>query len=103
MPESLYIVVATFEYDSTCVETKLLGTCPYTCGAFNLMEDFDYKKYVAKVCPGVLRHEHVVKEFGHDKDTGKMFYSETHYLENGKPEETDMNHEATVIFNIFEA
>jgi len=103
MPEKLFIVVATFEYDGTCIETKFLGTCPCSCGAFKLIEDFDYKKYVVEVSQGSFSHEHIVKDIGIDEDTKKMFYSETHYFENGKPEEIDAYQGGTIIFNIFEA
>lgn len=58
---------------------------------------------VSKPSYWVLARIHVVKDFGVDENTKKLFYSETHYFENDKPEETDAYQGRSVIFNIFEA
>ena len=85
-PDSQFVVVVDFEYDKIAKETKLLGICSSTYEAFDLISDFDYKAHAIEVCPGSLLHDYILKNFGIDKDTKKMFLLGNALYQDWRPE-----------------
>lgn len=103
MPE-LYVVVALFNFEDFPVFNMLIGTANNIARAFQIMDDYDYKKVIASKYEMTVEENLAVrgKTIGHQEGTTKIFYEELrHYTYQIKGEEE--KYPVKVTLSIFQA
>lgn len=98
---TVYVVVATFIYCSSVLETVLIGVYDSVSRAFRELENYDYMKKFNEELIGELDHKHMSKDFGYSEDSKAAYYCEWHHVKIKESTDDDFNG-GTVSLTIFE-
>lgn len=76
----LYVVLVTFEYDSTIYGSELIDVYDAQTKAFKAMENFDIIKFMKEIAGHeVVAEKHIWRSFELDEQN-RLTYSETTYV-----------------------